>query len=75
MDATNCNWGWKRMPDILTKKNGQCFLTADMNSTYNQKPLDEKSRRPKQFVIGNQKYEVNRLLHGNSIVPAAFSQS
>ena len=36
-------------------------------------PLDEQSRRLTQFVIGNQKYEFNRLFYGKSIGPAAFS--
>ena len=44
-----------------------------MNSAYNQMPLDEKSRRLTQFVIGNQQYEFNRLFYGISIGPAAFS--
>ena len=44
-----------------------------MNSAYNQTPLDEKSRRLTQFVIGNQQNEFIRLFHGISIGPAAFS--
>ena len=36
-------------------------------------PLDEQSRRLKQFVIGNQHYEFIRLLYGISIGPAVFS--
>ena len=32
-----------------------------MNSAYNQKPLDERSRRQKQIVIGNQQYEFKSL--------------
>ena len=58
---------------ILTKINGKYFTTADMNSAYNQMPLDEQSRRLTQFVIGNQQYEFNRLFYGISIGPAAFS--
>ena len=61
------------MQVILTKINGKYFTTADMNSAYNQKPLDEQSRRLTQFVIGNQQYEFNRLFYGISIGPAAFS--
>ena len=49
------------------------FTTADMNSAYNQMPLDEQSRRLTQFVIGNQQYEFNKLFYGISIGPAAFS--
>ena len=44
-----------------------------MNSAYNQKPLEEQSRRLTQFVIGNQQYKFNRLFYGISIGPAAFS--
>ena len=44
-----------------------------MNSTYNQMPLDEQSRRLTQFVIGNQQYEFNRLYYGISTGHAAFS--
>ena len=36
-------------------------------------PLDEQSWRLTQFVIGNQEYEFNRSLCGNSIGPLAFS--
>ena len=53
--------------------NGKYFTTADMNSAYNQMPLDEQSRRLTQFVIGNQQNEFNRLFYGISIEPAAFS--
>ena len=35
-------------------------------------PLDEQSRLLTQFVIGNPKYEFNRLIYGISIGPAAF---
>ena len=44
-----------------------------MNSTFNQMPLDEQSRRLTEFVIGNQQYEFNRFFYGISIGPAAFS--
>ena len=53
--------------------NGKYFTTADMNSAYNQMPLDEQSRRLTQFVIGNQQYDFNRLFYRISIGPAAFS--
>ena len=36
-------------------------------------PLDEKSRRLTQFVMGNQQYDFNRLVYGISIGPADFS--
>ena len=44
-----------------------------MNSTCNQMPLDEQSRRVTQFFIGNQQYEFNRLFYDISKGPAVFS--
>ena len=73
IDESKCNWPIEPIQDILTKINGKYFTTADMNSAYNQMPLDEQSRRLTQFVIGNQQYEFNRLFYGISIGPAAFS--
>ena len=71
--ATKCNWPIEPIQVILTKRNGKYFTTADINSAYNQMPLDEQSRRLTKFVIGNQQYEFNRLFYGISIGPAAFS--
>ena len=73
IDESNCNWPIEPIQVILTKINGEYFTTADMNSAYNQTPLDEQSRRLTQFVIGNQQYEINRFFYGISIGPAAFS--
>ena len=73
IDETKCNWPIEPIQVILTKLNGKYFTTADMNSAYNQMPLDEQSRRLTQFVFGNQQYEFNRLFYGISIGPAAFS--
>ena len=75
IDESNCNWPIEPIQVILTKRNGKYFTTADMNSAYNKMPLDEQSRRLTQFVIGNQQYEINRLLYGISIGPAVFSAS
>ena len=61
------------MQIILTKINGKYFTTADMNSAFNQMPLDEQPQRLTQFVIGNQQYQFNRLFYGISIGLAAFS--
>ena len=61
IDESKCNWPIEAIQVILTKLNGKCFTTADMNSAYNQMPLDEQSRRLTQFVIGNQQYEFNSL--------------
>ena len=58
---SKCNWPIEPIQVILTKINGKHFTTADMNSAYNQMPLDEQSRRLTHFVVGNQQYEFNRL--------------
>ena len=73
IDESKCNWPIEPIQVILTKTNGNYFTTADMNSAYNQMPLDEQSRRLTQFVIGNQQYEFNRLFYEISISRAAFS--
>ena len=73
IDESKCNWHIEPIQVILTKINGKYFTTAVMNSAYNPMPLDEQSRRLTQFVIGNQQYELNGLLYGISIGPAAFS--
>ena len=73
IDESKYNWPIEPIQVILTKINGKYFTTADMNSAYNQVPLDEQSRRLTQFVIGNQQYEFNRSIYGISIGPAAFS--
>ena len=72
IDESKCNWPIEPIQVILTKINGKYFTTADMNSAYNQMPLDEQPRRLTQFVIGNQQNEFNRLFYGISIGPAAF---
>ena len=73
IDETKCNRPIEPFQVIIKKIIGKYFTTADMNSAYNQMPLDEQSRRLTQFVIGNQQYEFNRLFYGISIGPAAFS--
>ena len=73
IDESKCNWPIEPVQVILSKTNGKYFTTADMNRTYIQMPLDEQSRLLTHFVIGNQKYELNRLFYGISIGPAAFS--
>ena len=45
IDESKCNWPIEPIQVILTKINGKYFTTADMNSAYNQMPLDEQSRR------------------------------
>ena len=61
IDESKCNWPIEPIQVILTKINGKNFITVDMNSAYNQMPLDEQSRRLTQFVNGNQQYKFNRL--------------
>ena len=73
IDESKCNWPIEPIQVILTKINGKYFTAADMNSAFNQMPLDDQSIRLRQFVIGNQQYEFNRLFYGISIGPAAFS--
>ena len=74
IDKSKCNWPIEPNQVIFTRINGKYLTTADMNSAYNQMPLDEQSRRLTQFVIGNQQSEFNRLFYGISIGPAAFSE-
>ena len=72
IDESKCYWPVEPIQVILTKINCKYFTTADINSAYNQMPLDEQSRRLTQIVIGNQQNEFNRLFYGISIGPAAF---
>ena len=44
IDESKCNWPKEPIQVILTKINGKYFTTADMNSAYNQTPLDEQPR-------------------------------
>ena len=53
--------------------NGQNYTTVDLNSAYNQMPLDEQSCRPTQLVIGNQQNELYFLFYGITKGPAVFS--
>ena len=73
IDDSKCNWPIEPIQVVLIKINVKYLTTADMNSAYNQMPLDEQSRRLTQFVIGNQEFEFDRLFYGISIGPAAFS--
>ena len=73
IDESKCNWPLEPIQVILTKINGKNFTTADMNSAYNQVPLDEQSRRLTQFVFENQQYEINRLFYGIPRTSSFFS--
>ena len=72
IDEFKCIWPIESIQNILKKINVNYFTIADMNSAYNQMPLDEQSRRLTQFVLGNQPNEFNRLFYGIFIGPAAF---
>ena len=73
IDKSKCNWPIEPVDVALTRINGKIFTTADLNSAYNQIPLDEQSMRYTHFTIGNEKYCFKRLFHGISIGPAAFA--
>ena len=57
----------------LTRINGTILTTADLNSAYNQIPLDEQSMRYTHSTIGNEQYCFKRLFYGTSTGPAAFA--
>ena len=73
IDESKCNWPIEPIQVILIKIIRQYYMTADMNSAFNQMQLDEQSQRLPQFVIGNQQNEVSRKFDGNFIGRAAFS--
>ena len=74
IDESKCNWPIEPVDDALTRITGTIFTTADLNSAYNQIPLDdEESMRYTHFTIGNEQYCFKRLFYGISIAPAAFA--
>ena len=73
IDESKCNWPIEPVDVALTRINGTIFTTADLNSAYNQIPLDEQSMRYTHFTIGNKQYCFKQLFHGISIGPAAFA--
>ena len=75
IDESKCNWPIETVDVALTRISGTIFTTADLNSAYNQIPLDEQSMRYTQFTIGNEQYCFKQLLYGISIGPAAFATS
>ena len=74
-DESKCNWPIEPVDVALTRINGTIFTTADLNSAYNQIPLDEESMRYTHFTIGNEQYCFERLFYGISIGPAAFAST
>ena len=73
IDESKCNWPIEPVDVALTRINGTIFTTADLNSAYNQIPLDEESMRYTHFTSGNKQYCFKRLFCGISIGPAAFA--
>ena len=70
---TNCSWPVESIQVMLTRIKGPIFSIADMNSAYNQMPLNKPSQRLTNVVIAGQQYCFKRLFYGISIGPAAFS--
>ena len=73
IDESKCNWAIEPVDVALTRIKGTIFTTADLNSAYNQIPLDEQTLRYTHFTIGNQQYCFKRLFYGISLGPAAFA--
>ena len=73
IDESKCNWPIEPVDAALTRINGTIFTTADLNSAYNQIPLDDESMRYTHFTIGNEQYCFKGLFYGISIGPAAFA--
>ena len=71
-DESKCNWSIEPV-DALTRTNGKIFVTADLDSAYNQIPLDNESMRYTHFNIGNAKFCFKRVLYCISMRPAAFA--
>ena len=51
IDESKCNWPIEPVDVALTRINGTAFTTANLNSAYNQIPLDEESMRYTHFTI------------------------
>ena len=73
IDESKRNWPIEPVDVALTRVNGTILTTADLNSAYNQIPLDEQSMRYTHFTIGNDQYCFKRLFYRISIGSAAFA--
>ena len=73
IDESKCNWPIEPLDVALTRINRTVFTLADLNSAYNQIPLDNESMRYTHFTIGNEQYFFKRLFCGLPIGPAAFA--
>ena len=54
LDETKRSWPIEPIQIFLTRIKGPIFSIADMNSAYNQMPLDKPSQRLTKFVIAGQ---------------------
>ena len=73
IDESKCNWPIEPVDVALTRIYGTIFTTSDLNSAYNQIPLDEQLMRYTNFTIDNEQYCFKRLFYGISIGSAAFA--
>ena len=74
IDETKCKFPIEPIQVILTRIKAPIFPIADMNSAYNQMPLDQPSQRLTNLVIAGQQYCFKRSVHFiASPGPAAFS--
>ena len=73
IDESKCSWPIEQVGVALTRIIGTIFTTADLNSAYNQIPLDEQSMRYNHFTIGNEQYRFKQLFYAISIGPADFA--
>ena len=65
IDESKCNWPIEPVDVALTRINGTIFTTADLNSAYNQIPLDEESMRYTHFTIGNEQILFQKIILRN----------
>ena len=65
IDESKCNRPIEPEDAALTRINGTIFTTEDLNSAYNQIPLDNESMRYTHFNIGNEHYCFKRFFLPN----------
>ena len=73
INETKCSLPIEPIQFILTRIKGPIFSIADMNSAYNQIPLDKPSQRLARFVTAGQQYCFKRLFYSIYIGPANSS--
>ena len=75
IDETKYSWPIELTQFILTRIKRPIFSIADMNSAYNQIPLNEPSQRLTNYVIAGQQYCFKRLLYGFLLAQQLFHPS